>query len=250
MSIPFLWMTEYDPILDMCDLDVTCNYLNYIITLNIIFVSIPMFVLTYFYISIIINSKKNYKSLKNLFVYKQLPKNEKRQTSSEKLPRKSLDLGNKIKRPTSLKEFSIQNFSRRETVAFFLKEEHKSQVKDERVCKSVNYASNPNHTLDLIFKLKAKQKYESTTKISILTILSFWCQVPIRLFTCWFYISLYSSKFGEKYYDNFIDKNSKSIYIYYNVSTIVYFLNFVFNCTIYNIFSVQFRKEFKKFWGF
>ena len=170
-----------------------------------------MIVLTYFYICIIIKSKKNYKTFQNMFASIRIKK-EKTSISSARLSRQ----------PSDASSFKLSNIF-------------------ENAEKEKSLSSN--------FKLKAKQQFKSTTKISILTILSFWCQVPIRLFTCWSYMSAYSSKLGQNYYESFIGNNYKTIFIYFNISTIVYFLNFVFNCIIYNIFSVEFRKEIKKFFG-
>ena len=219
MATPFIWITNYEKALDECDLNLTFVYLVYIISLNIIFVVLPMIVLTYFYIGIIIKSKKNYKSIQSMFAPIHI-KMEKTSTSSARLSRQPSEVD-------PLKISNIQSMRLRENLDNNDKEKSSSSV----------------------FKLKAKQKFKSTAKISILTVLSFWCQVPIRLFTCWSYTSAYSSKLGQNYYESFIGNNYKTIFIYFNVSTIVYFLNLVFNCIIYNIFSVEFRKEIKKFFG-
>ena len=240
MAIPSLWMTIYDNELDVCDLTITYTYLFYIISLNIIFVGLPMFLLTYFYICIIIKSKKNYDSI----------------------------ISNMIS-ITDSTAHSHHHTPRRETIhiAHPQQPEHKFLTKENselvsahgKMSKSFNNVSKLKHSkkssnssltsIDLFFKLKAKQKYKSTAKISILSILSFWCLVPLRLFICWSYVNSYSYMFGHSYYDSFIGNNYKTIFIFFNISTIVYFLNFVFNCIIYNIFSVQFRKELRKFLG-
>ena len=108
--------------------------------------------------------------------------------------------------------------------------------------KSPTSFSSSMVSMDTLFKLKTKRKYKSTVHISILTILSFWCQVPIRLFICWSYTNSFLFKFGINNYQNFLEDNYQTIIFYYNFFILVYFLNIVFNSVIYNIFSVQFRK--------
>ena len=220
MATPFLWITNYEKSLDECDLDLTFVYLVYIISLNIIFVALPMIVLTYFYVCIIVKSKKNYKSIQKMFASMHIKK-ERTSISSAKLSRQPSDA-------SSFKISNIHNMSLSESLYNTEKEKSSSST----------------------YKIKTKRQFKSTAKISILTVLSFWCQVPIRLFTCWSYMSAYSSRLGQNYYESFIGNNYTTIFIYFNISTIVYFLNFVFNCIIYNIFSVEFRKEIKKFFGF
>ena len=114
---------------------------------------------------------------------------------------------------------------------------------------SKSYKSSSSSSLasmDFVLKLKANKKYRSTAQISYLTILSFWCQMPIRLFICWSYTNSYSSKFGVDFYGSFIENNFSTLCVYYNIFILIYFLDIVFNSVIYNIFSAQFRKELAK----
>ena len=113
--------------------------------------------------------------------------------------------------------------------------------------KSYNSSSSSSlASMDFVLRLKANQKYRSTAQISYLTIVSFWCQMPIRIFIWWSYTNTYSSKFGADYYGSFIENNFNTIFVYYNIFILIYFLDMVFNSVIYNIFSAQFRKELAK----
>jgi len=180
MAMPFLWMTDYDKNEDECDLNITYVYLIYIISLNIIFVVLPMIVLTYFYICIIIKSKKNYKSLRNMFTQAQNANKK----SSLKLRSKSYSL--KIINRASQSNSSNINSLNESTICEALNRRLNSDANQFRSLRKSSLTS-----IDLLFNLKAKQKFKSTAKISILTVLSFWCQVPMRLFICWSYMTTY-----------------------------------------------------------
>ena len=67
LSTPFLWITDYVKDADECDLNLNLAYLIYIISINVLFVLLPMLLLTYIYICIIIKSKKNYDSFSEMF---------------------------------------------------------------------------------------------------------------------------------------------------------------------------------------
>lgn len=268
--MPFLRMTKYIREEDECELNLTLTYLVYIISLNFVFVILPMFLLTYLYICIIINTRKNYNSIKNNFNIVETSYRKEALLRSN-YPANSTSL--RQKNQNSIKLNSIheiketiesQNTNRR--ISFNKNETYnfKRLTITERLSKSSFELNGSNHanickkylkststfsyeSMLITFQLKAKKKHVSIAKISILTILSFCSQVPIRLFICWSYLSSYSARVGLNSYETFIENNYESISIYYKFSTVVYFLNFVFNSIIYNIFSAQFRKAFKIF---
>lgn len=285
MSMPFLWMTNYTESTNQCDLSITLGYLIYVISLNVVFVFFPMFSLLYLYICIIIKTKKNYYTFIKVF---SLIKNNtyKRRPQASDISCESLSNSYAIRKVSSLKRiFSSEPTSTHKETAVnynyntntpnnnFLHENYNCKttptvsnynLSAKRLSKSSEDLYNStrmsrNHkssstsslaSMDFLIRLKAKQKFKTTVKISTLTIISFWFQVPIRLFVCWSYVNTYLAKFNIDYFENFIGKNYNQINLFYNLATLVYFLHFVSNSVIYNIFSVQFRKAFKSFWVF
>ena len=235
-----------------------------------------MFLHTYLYIRIIINTKRNYNSFKNMFGEKKA-KSKTSKTSHADVSNEVSDLKkNRIKKKVSFKQAlsstSIQQESKfnykssvdksflNETFScdvvtrkdIFSKKLSKNSLdlantKRNRIFKSLSSSSLVS--MDFLIKLKAKRKYKSTAHISIVTILSFWCQAPIKLFICWSCLNSYLSKFDLNDYENFIDENYDAIIIYYNLASLIYLLNIVFNCIIYNIYCSRFRKALKNFIG-
>lgn len=284
ITVPFLWITDYVKDEDECDLYLTLAYLIYILGLNVIFVLLPMFLLTYLYICIIIKSKKNYILYKNTFnlikISDKITSTDQSKISCEYFHEKKYNI-RKFSSIHEISETMSATAAPKETINLKksanksnLNNDHFNRVRltslkmNDRLSKSsielnacmntslfISKSMKSSSTSSLestlfIIKLKAKQKHVKTAKICLLTILAFCFQFPIRFFICWSYLNSYSSKFGSNYYGNFVENNSKTISIYFNVSTLIYFFNFVFNSFIYNIFSDQFRKAFLSFIGF
>ena len=276
IPLPFLWMTNYDQDRDECDLNITLAYLIYTIGLNVIFEFIPMFLHTYLYICIIINNKKNYNSFQNMF-------GETKTKSKTKTARptdvsiKVSDLKKvRIKKKVSFKRTLSTTSTYQESKLSYKSSVDKNFLNETFTCDVItknddivskkqtkkislvntkgnrlfkSQSSSSLASMDFVIKLKAKRKYESTAHISIMTILSFWCQAPIRLFICWSCLNSYLSKFELNDYETLIDDNYDAIIIYYNFASFIYLLNIVFNCIIYNIYCSRFRKALKRFIG-
>lgn len=280
MPTPFLWMANYNKDLDECDLNITYSYLIYIISFNVLFEFLPMLLLTYLYISIIRNTKKNYSLFKNMFSLAKI-RTKTIQTSHTQLSIQSSvlnhnrtkkvvtfvseHLSTSVDQETNLhsevlieKDFNSEYMAKRsistsKSSADFSNSKYnrnnKKFIKRFIETTSVSSVSSSLASMDIYLRRRAKGKYKSAVQISILTILSFWCQIPIRLFICWSYLNSYFSKFGNNYYENFIEKNYEIIIVCYNVFSLIYFLNIIFNCIIYNIYSDDFRKALKRFFG-
>jgi hypothetical protein len=206
-------MTVYNTNPDQCELNMSYENLLYVIALNATFIFLPVVVLVGLYITIIIKSWSNYR--------------------------------NHVKMCSLSRNGSLK---RKENNSSILKETYTvtNSVNNINV-KLLNRSSLIS--LDNVMRYKAKKTFNSTFKISTVTILAFFFQLPRRVFLCWSYLNSYRSILDTNYFENFFEYYSNSInpIFYINVTNLIYLLYLIFNSIIYNIFSVKFRSTLKNF---
>ena len=98
-------------------------------------------------------------------------------------------------------------------------------------------------TFNTNLKLNIKnQTFKKVRFIIIVTILFFFCQLPVRVFLCWSYLSDYISPLIVN------DTNDESQVFYIDllshITTFIYFLHCISNSIIYNVMSKKFRTAF------
>ena len=104
--------------------------------------------------------------------------------------------------------------------------------------------SNSNSTFNS--KKMNKKKMNFTIFISLITLIFFCCQLPLRIFLTWSYFKSYYS-FSMTEESEIETESELHIYIINMISygtTLIYFLHCISNPIIYNILSIRFRKAF------
>ena len=242
-------MTVYNTNPDQCELHINFQNLLYVIGLNVAIVFIPVFVLVALYITIIIKSWNNYRNhVKMCSLIRTNPYKSK---------------GNKLsilaynsKESNSLISAKLSN----EKCLNSSSVDGKSSIIQLVPSGSINISRNTDESknrllshcslmlLDTIMKDKAKSKFKSIFKLSTVTILAFFLQLPRRVFLCWSYLNSYWSIYESDYFENFFVQYNNSIYpiILINATNLIFLLYLIFNSIIYNIFSVKFRSTLKK----
>jgi len=192
VSLPFIWMVEYSSP-NECRLNISKNYLIYVLSLNLVLIFIPAVGLSILYIIIIFKIRQIHKAAKNLKIV-----NQKNEVNDE------------------------PNTSRA------------SRGKSVR-----SYKRKPK---------KSNKKCKITIIISIITILFYCCQLPVRIFLCWSYFRdyAYRTNINISQYGLF-DLNTNSISRISKAVTLIYFLHCVSNPIIYNLLSSRFRKAVSYF---
>jgi hypothetical protein len=239
VSIPFLFMVKTNDSPNQCTLKITKLNLIYVFAMNLIFIFLPTFGLTIFYICIILNTKRRNNSFIRIFSFSKKSKYSLRSQLTEN----SVDSNkSNIK---IIKKRSLTNRKDNIIVLFSKKKQFSSESSNFLIL--ANGKRNTSESLCMpILKnsqnIKPKNKLSSTIKISLVTIFFFFCQLPIRVFICWLYYSTYFLVFQKFDHENFklIDQIS-------NVATLVYFLHCISNPIIYNILSYKFRTAFLSF---
>jgi hypothetical protein len=244
-------MTVYNTNPDQCELHINFQNLLYVIGLNITIIFIPVVVLVALYITIIIKSWNNYRNHIKICSFSKIS-SFKGEKNRFKLLYETYNLKNSNNNIIST--LSSENCLNLNLV------NGNNEIIRLRPSISTNNSNNieigKNHlsshgslfSLDNIMKEKAKKEFKSIFKLSTVTILAFFLQLPRRVFLCWSYLNSYWSIFDNGYFEDFFEQYNDSInpIFFINVINLVYLMYLIFNSIIYNLFSCKFRSTLKK----
>lgn len=277
VSSPFIFMTEYSSVVEQCWLNLSEIKLFYIFLFNIIFIFLPTIALGFLYIYIIINLRKHNRlfSISNgqmglrIHLRSSIPL---RSNKYEKCLNLSVSEIEKLKYAQSLKEnkelkskeikkpLHLWNKKRSRSCSFCFSGSKnnyecrctKSQeifLKNSNSSKSFTMGK-PTNSKNLGFgKIKrlkprysAYNKINFTVVISLITLIFFCCQLPIRIFILWSNFKQFYSP--PMFINNLASNDINLINIISNLTTSIYFFHCISNPIIYNLLSAKFRRAF------
>lgn len=272
ISAPFLWMVDFIDKPDQCQLNMTLLHLVYVIGLNVTFVFTPTIALSVLYIFIINKIRRVYK-FRNDISDSHLRKNSKVSLVSRRKSENQKLFQDKLENKDQCDQFEIRindeipelkcddkNYLNVEEPKRIIKFKSNScpeiQFNHEFItlknqCNNANKATMKEQRLSINHSIKStcNNKLKTTIIISLITIIFFCCQLPIRIFLCWSYIKNYVSPIELEEYQP-VNRPSDDIDIMNILShlvRLVYFLHCISNPIIYNILSIKFRTAFMNF---
>lgn len=237
-SCPLLFFTNYSgPNNNECYLVIDILALIYTISLNVIFIFIPTIGLSFLYAIVVINLNHKNKDI-SISKYSRTSKGSMSNAEYNSIS---------TKKTVCIENVEIFAINREETTKNTVDEESKNvspiNSHDRRT------QTNPKSS-DSFLVRNSKDSHSTTNHVMILlliTVLFYFCQLPLRIFLIWSYINNYllaempdmyfQEKFiSEQYIDlvNFISNSVK----------VIYFLHCISNPIIYNIMSSRFRTAF------
>ena len=250
--MPYSWMTVYNTNPDQCELNMSFQNLLYVIGLNAIIIFIPVVVLVALYITIIVKSWNNYRnhvkicSLSSEINNGEPNRNLKILYETYNLKDSNSYTGAKLSNEKFLNSSSAAGNN---SIIQLGPSSSTNISNNTEICKNHLLSHGSLLSLDNIMKDKAKKKFKSIFKLSTVTIVAFFFQLPRRVFLCWSYLNSYWSIFDTDYFENFFEHYHYSInpIFFINVINLVYLLYLIFNSIIYNLFSCKFRSTLKNF---
>lgn len=284
VSSPFVFMTEYSPIVEQCWLNLSKIKLLYVLFFNIILIFIPTIGLAFLYIYIIINLKKHYSffsssskqtglrihSKNSIRLRSNIEKNLVGKLSLSEIEKLKCQNDEKIgenKNPKMKKSVFVWNKKRSRSCSFCfsgtknnyqcrctksedLNLKSSNSIKSECELNKCIYSSKPISSNHLIVNKNQsiKSKYSSYNKInftiviSLITLIFFCCQLPIRIFILWSNFRQYYSP--PLFINNSATNDINLITIISDITTTIYFFHCISNPIIYNLLSAKFRRAF------
>ena len=103
-----------------------------------------------------------------------------------------------------------------------------------------------NKADSIVSNLKKSQNSNYSIVISIIAIVFYCGQLPLRIFLTWSYIHYYLNFVLDYHVNNENQLNIESINFIFRVSYLVYFLHCISNPIIYNFLSTKFRESLRR----
>ena len=238
-------MTVYNTNPDQCELSMNLNNLLYVITLNATIIFLPVVVLVALYIAIIIKSWNNYRNHIQICSLSRINYNKESNLltmlhETYNLKNFSTNIGSRITTENGLnsRSMTVNNCIIRLSPSTSRISSNMIEIDKNRLSSHGSLIS-----LDNAMKEKAKKEFKSIFKLSTVTIVSFFFQLPRRVFLCWSYLNSYWSIFSSDYFENFFEQYNNWIdpIFFVNAINLIFLLYLIFNSIIYNMFSVKFR---------
>ena len=207
ISLPFLWMVEFTMHPNQCQLNLGLFQLIFILMFNAIFIFMPAVCLLILYVVII-----------------------------SKIIKRNNDFHNKngqVKIRNSIELINI-NFINKNS-----EKKQKQELNGFGIMKR-------NKADSIISNLKKSQNSNYSIVISIIAIVFYCGQLPLRIFLTWSYIHFYLNFVLDYHVNNKNQLNIESINFIFRVSYLVYFLHCISNPIIYNFLSTNFRESLRR----
>ena len=212
LSVPFLWITEYNTNPNQCYINVSKNVLKYVFSFNVLLVILPTVGLTILYLMIIVKLKR-----RNHLLSRILNSNHMDVTpENSKFIIKKMTLSGK--RDLEYDQiFELKPLSSRPS----------SSSSQSQNCERIKFAP----------------KTKSSITISIVSVIFYSFQLPARLILSWFYL-----KDTIDTNENIQLLNGFDLFEFLlHAVILIYYLHCVSNPIIYNLLPGKFRKSLLKF---
>ena len=267
MSLPLFFMVRFLNEPDRCQLDPNIIHIAYLIGINILIIFIPALILPVLYLAVfkkirdfdkflsksdyfhqnafrMIQKESNLTTGKNFETWNKNSFNTTLYGSDGHL-KSQLSINSqfnpRLSEPALRLDF--KNYSLRNSL--FASYSNQLSLRDPYRINSTSSGLNfiKKETFNTNLKLNIKnQTFKKVRFIIIVTILFFFCQLPVRMFLCWSYLSHYISPLIVN------DTNDESQVFYIDllshITTFIYFLHCISNSIIYNVMSKKFRTAF------